>query len=106
MKRELLCQPYKYFLKLQPLPKKHCKKKNNIWLGACPSSSRGFLIACSIINAFLELQSNNKNGKFQWVSSHVGLIGNDIADKTAKETIYTGLEVGYLPFFMDRLWDL
>lgn len=68
-------------------------------LALCTSGRRGLPVAYSIIEILLDLQLRDKTIKFQWIPSHVNLVGNELADKLAKSGICDGIPVNCLPFF-------
>jgi ribonuclease HI len=75
-------------------------------LARCTSGNRGHPVAYVILNLYLQLQSNGKNIKFQWVPSHINLTGNEEVDKLAKMGVDEGISVNHMPFFTDLLREV
>lgn len=72
-------------------------------IARCTSVKRGLPVAYGILETFLNLKDYGKEVKFQWIPSHINLIGNEAADRGAKMGIVDGIPVSHVPFFTDFL---
>ncbi|XP_045780561.1 uncharacterized protein LOC123877742 [Maniola jurtina] len=71
-------------------------------LARCASGySRGLPIAFEILKQIYDFRHINL--RLQWVPSHIGLRGNEEADKLAKSAINVGKELSIVPFFTEIL---
>ena len=68
-------------------------------LARCTSTFRGTSIAYTVLDNVLRLRSLGKNVILQWIPSHVGLEGNEIADLLAKQAISDGIPIISSPFY-------
>lgn len=75
-------------------------------IARCTSNIRGAPIAYSIIESLCGLKAQNKIVKLQWVPSHVGIQGNEEADRQAKQAASEGIRCDQLPFYTDLLPNL
>ncbi|KOB68371.1 Non-LTR retrotransposon CATS [Operophtera brumata] len=69
----------------------------------CASGFRGASIAYTILNKVLVLISQGASLRLQWIPSHVGLRGNEVADTLAREAISNGTEVFIKPDYSEVL---
>ncbi|KAG6438736.1 hypothetical protein O3G_MSEX000179 [Manduca sexta] len=69
----------------------------------CTSSFRGLPIAYSIIKSIYNIVGINKLVVLQWIPSHIGLEGNDVVDKLAKEAASDGIPFSCLPWHTELL---
>jgi len=69
----------------------------------CTSSIRGVPIAYSILETIQELERASKKIVIQWIPSHIGLLGNELADCLANEAILDGISYPTDPFYTDIL---
>lgn len=73
-------------------------------LARCASgSSRGVPIAFKILSQLYIFQIRKINLRLQWVPSHIGLYGNEEADRLAKLAITVGTKITYFPFYSETL---
>lgn len=63
----------------------------------CVSGASGASVAYGIIRKVLSLRNKGVDLRLQWVPSHVGLQGNEEADKLAKEAFSVGAETFIVP---------
>lgn len=61
----------------------------------CTSGSRGVSIAYEILKAIIRLNKSRKDVKLQWVPAHIGLRGNEEADRVAKLAALNGTTIHY-----------
>ncbi|KAG6442242.1 hypothetical protein O3G_MSEX002220 [Manduca sexta] len=67
----------------------------------CTSPIRGIPIAYSILDIICKLRESKKNVTLQWVPSHVGIKGNEVVDKLAKEATIDGVDYSCEPFYTE-----
>lgn len=72
-------------------------------LARCTSNFRGTPIAYRILESLRRLSDKNKLVKIQWIPSHVGIPGNEEADRLAKDALIHGTAFYCLPLFSDCL---
>lgn len=72
-------------------------------LARCTSTFRGTSTAYTILRIILNLQSQGRNVVLQWIPSHVGIRGNEIADFSAKEAITDGIPTNIHPFYTNYI---
>lgn len=72
-------------------------------LARCASAFRGTPTAYSVLRLILELQSQHKSIKLQWIPSHCNIDGNDRVDSLAKQACTEGDLVTILPFYSDNI---
>ncbi|CAK1602214.1 unnamed protein product [Parnassius mnemosyne] len=72
-------------------------------IARCAFGLRGVSIAYHILNEIFKLQCKNCNLVLQWVPSHIGLQGNEEADKLAKLAITQGRECNIDPDYTEIL---
>ncbi|KAG6461494.1 hypothetical protein O3G_MSEX012673 [Manduca sexta] len=72
-------------------------------LAQCTSNFRGRPVAYAILKLLMELQSSSKNIILQWIPSHMGLNGNEVADKLAKQAITDGIPLHIMPSFANYI---
>lgn len=70
-------------------------------LARCTSIFRGAPIAYRILETVSKMQK--KNIVLQW-PAHIGLYGNEVADRLAKEVVTDGLFLDCLPYFSDIIY--
>lgn len=68
----------------------------------CASGRRGASIAYDILKFISILNNGCKEFKLQWVPAHIGLKGNEEADRVAKLAAVDGRLINYLPDY----WEL
>lgn len=74
-------------------------------LARCASGYRGVSVAYTILNKINNLIMNNiMELKLQWVPSHIGLRGNEEADKLAKQAVTEGDEISIDPNYTELLY--
>lgn len=61
-------------------------------IARCVSGARGASVAYGILAKALSLISNGVDLRLQWVPSHIGVQGNEEADRLAKQAISVGVE--------------
>lgn len=69
----------------------------------CTSSSRGSPIGYTILDMLLKFAKSNKTIVLQWIPSHIGILGNEEADRLANVAITDGIPTQTLPFYTDLL---
>ncbi|KAJ8709247.1 hypothetical protein PYW07_009073 [Mythimna separata] len=72
-------------------------------LARVPSSLRGCPIAITILDLICKFKSLNKSITIQWIPSHVGIMGNEVADLAARQASYEGIDYSCLPLYSDWL---
>ncbi|XP_046974495.1 uncharacterized protein LOC124540818 [Vanessa cardui] len=70
----------------------------------CSWGYNGVPIAFVILNILKEFHKTNINVKLQWIPAHIGITGNEIVDKLAKEAIVDGHVINYLPSCSENLY--
>lgn len=60
-------------------------------------------MAYSILKSLAELNNDNVKVILQWIPSHIGLVGNEMVDKLAKEAAVDGVVFNCLPFFSNLI---
>ncbi|CAK1590632.1 unnamed protein product [Parnassius mnemosyne] len=75
-------------------------------LARCTSNFRGTPIAYSILKSIDSLTKKNVTVVLQWIPAHIGLVGNEVVDRLAKEASSDGILRRYLPFFADFLYKV
>lgn len=71
-------------------------------LNRCATGQRGFSISYIILEKIQKLQANNKQLRLQWIPSHVGLRGNEEADRLAKLAASDGTETFIEPDYSEK----
>ncbi|KAJ8711454.1 hypothetical protein PYW07_008696 [Mythimna separata] len=66
-------------------------------IARCASGGRGASIAYDILENIILLSKNNIEIKLQWVPAHIGLRGNEEADRVSKLAATEGTTIDYLP---------
>lgn len=69
----------------------------------CASGSRGTSIAYKILKSIYDLSLRLINVRLQWVPSHIGLAGNEEADRLAKLAILEGTTLTVSPDYTELL---
>lgn len=72
-------------------------------IARCTTRVRGTPIAYSILESIIGLSARGKHVSLQWIPSHVGLSGNDEADRLAGEALVDGITMDFLPYHSDLL---
>ncbi|RVE49912.1 hypothetical protein evm_005380 [Chilo suppressalis] len=72
-------------------------------LNRCVSGKRGVPVAYKILQKLHEINSSGKSIKLQWVPSHIGISGNEEADRLAKEASIEGENASVKPFYSETL---
>ncbi|KAG6460961.1 hypothetical protein O3G_MSEX012332 [Manduca sexta] len=72
-------------------------------LARLSSSLRGYPIAFNILDLIGKLNAADKQVIFQWIPSHVGIMGNEAADLAAKQAMYEGIPYFGLPLYNEVL---
>lgn len=72
-------------------------------LAGCVSGRRGTPTAYAILKQILQLNQDNKNLRLQWVPSHIGLSGNEEADKMAKLGVTLGQPLKADPSYVEYI---
>lgn len=72
-------------------------------LARCASGHRGVSIAFAVLSKIYFLLRNNVHIVLQWVPSHIGLKGNEEADRLAKRAAISGLQIYILPIYSEIL---
>lgn len=73
-------------------------------IARCASgNSRGASIAFDILNRFIVLFNNNIEFMLQWVPAHIGLRGNEEADRISKSAAVNGINITYLPDYWEYI---
>jgi ribonuclease HI len=72
-------------------------------IARCSSGRRGVPTAYKILQGVHELNNNGIGFKLQWVPSHVGIVGNEEADRLAKVAITNGQTIVVKPFYSEVL---
>lgn len=72
-------------------------------IARCASNFRGTPTAYAILKQIHELQNRGKTLRLQWVSSHIGLWGNEQADKLAKLASSDGIINNIKLFYLEYL---
>jgi ribonuclease HI len=73
-------------------------------LARCASGySRGVQIAYEVLKVMLEVKKHSTHLKLQWIPAHIGLRGNEEADRLAKLACTTGDYFHILPFYTEIL---
>ncbi|XP_026315738.1 uncharacterized protein LOC113227079 [Hyposmocoma kahamanoa] len=67
-------------------------------------SFRGCPVAYEILSLICQLRSGAREIVLQWVPSHIGINGNEIADKWAKEATCEGDTYSCVPYFRDLMY--
>lgn len=70
------------------------------------SNVRSHPIAYSILDSIYKLQDTEKSVVLQWIPSHVGIVGNEEADRAAKQAIYDGITIHQLPLYSEMLGEV
>ncbi|CAK1553445.1 unnamed protein product [Leptosia nina] len=74
-------------------------------LARLPSRNRGLPIAYSILDSICKLKVKNKTVQIQWIPSHVGIEGNEEADRWAKYAVLNGVSYHLMILLpADNLW--
>lgn len=68
-------------------------------LARCTSTFRGLPVAYDILKLLLRLHNTSKIIVLQWIPSHIGLDGNELADNLAKQAITDGIPMDITPSF-------
>lgn len=69
----------------------------------CVSGVRGMPVAYDALKIIHILQNKKVNIKLQWITSHVGIFGNEVADKLAVEAITDGIIIPSNPYFTELI---
>jgi ribonuclease HI len=72
-------------------------------IARCTSTYRGTPTAYVIVDLMRKLKSKNKNVMLQWIPSHIGIEGNEVADRLAKEAASEGVALHAVPFYTETL---
>ncbi|KAG6445231.1 hypothetical protein O3G_MSEX003784 [Manduca sexta] len=72
-------------------------------LARVPSTLRGLPIAVVILNTLCKIRAMNKNVTIQWIPSHSGIMGNEMADLGARQAAYEGINYIAVPVYSDVL---
>ncbi|XP_030039212.2 uncharacterized protein LOC115454631 [Manduca sexta] len=66
-------------------------------IARCTSLVRGASIAYAILKKILSLQKNGIDLRLQWIPSHIGIRGNEVADSLAKDSLLNGSQTYIWP---------
>ena len=72
-------------------------------IARCASGFRGAPVAYAVLRKIHEYAYNNLNVVLQWVPSHIGLQGNEEADRLAKRASTEGIEIFIKPTFSELI---
>ncbi|KAL0841117.1 hypothetical protein ABMA28_014874 [Loxostege sticticalis] len=72
-------------------------------LARCVSGHRGVPIAFVVLGQILQFESRNIRVRLQWVPSHIGIWGNEEADKLANAACSNGTECEISPCYSEVL---
>lgn len=71
-------------------------------IARCASGySRGASIAYDILKLLVILKNNNIECRLQWVPAHIGLRGNEEADRISKSAVIDGCLINYVPDYWE-----
>ena len=67
---------------------------------------RGIPLAYDILKNLYDLNSTNNNVILQWIPSHIGIIGNEMVDKLAKEASVDGINFACESYYTNHISDI